>query len=211
MSSRIIIIGGGTAGISIAARLRRAEPGAQVTIIDPAERHYYQPLWTLVGGGLAEFDETDRSMLSLIPEGVVWLQQEVASILPDENKVVIADGKTIPYDALVVVPGIRLAFEEIAGLEAALKNDPKVWTNYAAHSVQKGKKAIAAFTGGKAWFTFPNSPVKCGGGPQKIMWIAETSLRKNQVREKSEVHFVAPGGAIFGVPKYRDALQILVE
>jgi sulfide:quinone oxidoreductase len=211
-SSHVIIIGGGTAGITIAARLRKAAK-VNITIIDPAERHYYQPLWTLVGGGLASFEETDRAMADQIPKGVTWEQDAVAKIDPEAKTVHTKGGKALTYDALVVAPGIRLAFEEIEGFTEALDNDPRVWTNYSPKYVNKGVKAIEAFKkeGGRAFFSFPQSPVKCGGGPQKIMWITEDILRSSGVRDKAEITFIAPGAAIFGVPKYRDALQVLVE
>lgn len=208
---QIVIIGGGTAGVTIAARLRRADSSLEVTIIDPADRHYYQPLWTLVGGGLARFEETDRAMRDQIPAGVTWRQAEVARVAPEQREVVLTDGAVVSYDALVVAPGIRLAFEEVSGLVEALDNDPRVWTNYSPQYVNKGPKAIEAFKGGRAFFTFPNSPVKCGGGPQKIMWIVEDILREQGRRAGAEVTFVASGGAIFGVPKYRDALALLVQ
>lgn len=211
LNSRIVIIGGGTAGITIAARLKRADRSLQVTIIDPAQRHYYQPLWTLVGGGLARFEETDRAMSDVMPSGVTWAQETVSRIDPTTKIVHTEEGAEHGYDALVVAPGIRLAFEEVEGLTEALENDPRVWTNYSKDYVNKGKSAIDTFKGGDAYFTFPNSPVKCGGGPQKIMWIAEQWLAKSGVKAKSTVNFIAPGCAIFGVPKYRDVLQKLVD
>ena len=207
----IVIIGGGTAGVTIAARLRRADSTLQVTIIDPATRHYYQPLWTLVGAGLARFEETDRAMKDLIPSGVTWRQAEVARVAPEQGEVLLTDGAKVAYDALVVTPGLRLAFEEVEGLVDALEHDPRVWTNYSLEYVKKGVGALAAFKGGRAFFSFPNSPVKCGGGPQKIMWVVEDILREQGRREGAEVHFVASGAAIFGVPKYREALERLVQ
>jgi sulfide:quinone oxidoreductase len=208
---QIVIIGAGTAGVSIAARLRRADASLQVTLIDPATHHYYQPLWTLVGAGLATFEETDRPMQALIPSGVHWLQAEVARVDPVARAVSLTDGRVVSYDALVVTPGIRLAFEEVQGLKEALTHDPRVWTNYALESVRKGVGAIEGFQGGRAFFTFPNSPVKCGGGPQKIMWVVEDILRERGRREGAEVHFVASGAAIFGVPKYREVLAQRVQ
>ena len=203
----ILIVGGGTAGISIAARLRKARKEATITVIDPAQRHYYQPLWTLVGGGLARFEESDRPMSAVMPRGVEWVQEEVSRVDPSANRVVLVNGDCVTYDALVLVPGIRLAMEEVRGLPEALAEDARVWTNYSPEFVHKGFRAIQSFKGGRAIFTFPNSPVKCGGGPQKIMWIAEEWFTKNNIRERTSVHFVAPGESIFGVPKYREALE----
>jgi sulfide:quinone oxidoreductase len=210
-NQQVVIIGGGAAGITVAARLRRAAPALAVTVVEPAARHYYQPLWTLVGAGLARFEETDRAMGDLIPPGVAWRQGEVARVAPARREVLLADGAALPYDALVVAPGIRLALEEVEGLEGALEGDPRVWTNYSSRWVRKGPAALQALPpGGRALFTFPNSPIKCGGGPQKIMWVMEDILREEGRREGVEVHFVSSGAAIFGVPRYREALERLV-
>ena len=77
---KVAIIGGGNAGISLAARLRRAGM-TDIGIIEPAETHYYQPLWTLVGGGRAPAAESARSEASVMPSMVavlIWSQPELA-------------------------------------------------------------------------------------------------------------------------------------
>lgn len=211
MPTRIVIVGGGTGGISVAARLKRSRPGLDVTVVEPNAIHYYQPLWTLVGGGLASLEETRRDMKEVIPEGVGWLREEVAGLQPDRNVVATREGTSVPYDVLVLSPGLRIALEEVLGLEEALRSDPRVWTNYLPGFVTKGPAAVDAFSEGNALFTFPRSPLKCGGAPQKIMWIVEETLRHNGVRERARVRFVVPGDRIFGIPKYREVLDEIAE
>ncbi|MEZ4470418.1 MAG: FAD/NAD(P)-binding oxidoreductase [bacterium] len=207
----VVIIGGGTAGITVAARLKRSKAPLEVTIIEPSERHFYQPLWTLVGGSLATLAETERSEESLMPAGVQWIKQAVQAIEPEQKTLRLGNGEAVTYDILVVCPGIQLRIDEVPGLQAALDHDDRVWTNYDLRYVEKGQRAIAAFKGGRALFTFPKSPLKCGGAPQKIMWIAEEWMRKNGVRDQSEVQFITPGAGIFGVPRYKAALTIQAE
>lgn len=212
MAKRVVIIGAGTGGVTVAARLLKTRrDDLEITLVSPEGTHAYQPLWTLVGGGLATLEETQRPAEEVIPGGLTWIRDEVASLEPDENRVRTARGDTIEYDVLVVAPGLRIAIEEVAGLREALDQDPRVWTNYLARYVEKGPQAIARFEGGPALFTFPRSPLKCGGAPQKIMWIAEESFRHNGVRDAAQVEFVVPGDKIFGVPKYQKALDRLAE
>lgn len=206
---KVVVIGGGTAGITVLARLQRALPDAELVLIDRAERHYYQPLWTLVGGGLADFDETDRSEADFVPAGVEWIHDYVEGFLPEQNEVVLQSGARVSYDQLVVAPGLRVALDEVKGLVDALENDPRVWTNYDLRYVGKGPFALDAFAGGDAYFTTPDSPLKCGGAPQKIMWIAEETLRRKGVRNRSQVTLTVPADRIFGVPKYRETLDRL--
>lgn len=206
---KIVVIGGGSAGISVLVRLKKRLPRAELVLIEPAEKHYYQPLWTLVGAGLAELDETERTEAAYVPSGVTWFQERVAGVLPKEGRVVLENGGLIDYDQLIVAAGLRLAYEEVLGLEEALKHDPMVWTNYDRSYVEKGPPAIQAFTGGPALFTTPDTPLKCGGAPQKIMWVTEEWLTRRGIRQRSTVTLTVPGDRIFGIQKYRTVLERL--
>ena len=207
MAKRVVIIGGGTAGITVAARLMRSGAALDVVVVEPSERHFYQPLWTLVGGGLATLAETERSEQSLVPAGVTWIKQRVTGLDPSARQVSLDDGQVLTYDALVACPGLRLVYDEVPGMLEALETDPRVWTNYDLRFVEKGPRAIEQFGGGRALFAFPKSPLKCGGAPQKAMWITEEWLQKKGVRAQSEVHFITPNAAIFGIPCYTEALM----
>jgi len=207
---QIVIVGGGTGGISVAARLARALKNADICLVEPSDKHYYQPLWTLVGGGAADRRSTEREMASLIPEGVQWLRDAVDAFDPQENKLVTKSGITIAYDYLVVAPGIQINWGGIEGLKEAIGHDG-VCSNYSYDLVDSTWASLQASVEGNAIFTYPNTPVKCGGAPQKIMWLAEHYFRKMGRRGAMNVVFASAGGAIFGVPKYRAALEELVE
>jgi sulfide:quinone oxidoreductase len=206
---QIVIVGGGTGGISVAARLARALRDPDICVVEPSDKHYYQPLWTLVGGGAADRASTERDMASLIPEGVSWLRDAVTAFDPAENKLVTRDGQVLEYDYLVVAPGIQINWGGIDGLQEALGHDG-VCSNYSYDFVDTTWKAIQATRDGNAIFTYPNTPIKCGGAPQKIMWLAEHYFRKQGRREAINVVFASAGGRIFGVEKYRVALEKLV-
>jgi len=180
-------------------------------MVEPAKTHYYQPFLTLVGGALATLEETERPEEGLVPDGVHWVKERVSSFAPEVNSLTTESGKRIDYDVLVVAPGLTLAPEEVEGLGPALESDPRVWTNYDPRFVTKGRAAIDSFRGGHAVFTTPDSPLKCGGGPQKIMWIVEEWLRKKGVRDGARVTLTVPGDQIFGVPKYRRTLERLAS
>lgn len=77
----VLIVGGGSAGISVAARMRRAGQD-DVGIIEPATTHYYQPLWTLVGGGRAPIAESARPESKVMPKGTDWIQDAAETIDP---------------------------------------------------------------------------------------------------------------------------------
>ncbi|HJK93249.1 MAG TPA: FAD/NAD(P)-binding oxidoreductase [Polyangiaceae bacterium LLY-WYZ-15_(1-7)] len=209
----VLIVGGGTAGITAAAQLLQAEAPPSIAIVDPAMQHYYQPLWTLVGGGVFPREASMRAMADVIPNGVEWIRDRVAAFDPEGNAVELASGTKLTYDQLIVAPGIQLDWKKIDGLPEALGKDG-VCSNYGYDTVPYTWECIRGFDGshgGNALFTFPNTPIKCAGAPQKIMWLAEEAFRKQGVRAKANVHYVCAGAAIFGIPKYRAALEKLVD
>ncbi|MDH4122262.1 MAG: NAD(P)/FAD-dependent oxidoreductase [Deltaproteobacteria bacterium] len=207
---QVVIIGGGTGGIDVAARLVRVLGAGKITIVDPAQHHDYQPMWTLVGAGQVTKESTRRNMESLIPKGVEWLKDAVVDIQPERNLVKTKGGKTLEYEYLVAAPGIQLDWDKVAGLKESVGKGPVV-SNYAYDTVDSTWQAIQSFKGGTALFTMPAGLVKCPGAPQKIMWLMEDHLRRNGQRNKAEVVFASAGAAIFGIPRYREALEKLLK
>lgn len=207
---RLVIVGGGTAGITVAARMARHLPAGSIALLEPSDKHYYQPIWTLVGAGEATAAQSVRSEAEFIPKGVDWIRQPVASLAPDRNMVVLADGKEVSYESLVLAPGIRVDVGAIPGLAEALKEDPRVSTNYLFETAEKTYRAIQAFRGGVAVFTHPAGPVKCAGAPQKIMYLAEDYWRRHGLRDMAQIHGYFALGSIFGIPGYRPALEAVV-
>ncbi len=205
---QIVIIGGGTAGITVAAQLLRADKKLDVAIIDPAKKHYYQPAWTLVGAGTFKFSETERDEEDLIPKGANWIRYAASEILPDENKVIVDHNTEVTYDFLVVCPGIKFDFDAVEGLPETM-NKNGVCSNYI--DPQYTWEVLKNFKGGNAIFTQPATPIRCGGAPQKIMYMADEHFRKIGVRDKTKVSFITPGTVIFGVPEFAKTLMEIVD
>lgn len=209
---KVLIVGGGTAGITVAARFLRKSKAFEnnIAVIDPADMHYYQPLWTLVGAGVAEKETTGREMGDIIPDGADWIKQAVKSFEPEQNMLTTNEGQTFTYDFLVVGAGIQINWDGVKGLKEAIGNNG-VCSNYSYDHVEYTWETIRNFKGGNAIFTHPNTPVKCGGAPQKIMYLAEDAFQKAGVRDKTKVIFGSANTAIFDVPKYRNTLEKVVD
>lgn len=207
---QVVIVGGGTAGITVAARLRRELRSSDVAIIEPSGKHYYQPLWTLVGGGEARRESTERDEASLIPRGAKWLRDAAVKFLPDESVVLTRDGRRVGYDFLVVAAGIQIDWDRVKGLREAVGKDG-VCSNYAYETVESTWNAIRNFRGGTAIFTQPQNPFKCGGAPQKIAYLADDYWRRSGVREKTRLIFASAAPTIFHVPHYTPALEAVVR
>jgi len=205
---QILVIGGGAAGITAAAQLRRARPSLDIAILEPASEHWYQPGWTLVGGGVFSLDETRRAERDLIPSGVTWIQAAARGLDPDHNQVTTSDGQTLHYDVLIVATGLTLAWDRIKGLAEALGSGG-VCSNYSRDFAPYTWEAIQAFKGGNAVFTCAPMPIKCPGAPQKIAYMADDVFKTKRLAAKVIYATATPG--IFGIPAYAAPLREVVR
>lgn len=208
---KVVIIGGGTGGITVAAQLLRKSSHFQneVLILDPAEMHYYQPLWTLVGAGVTPKEVTGRKMEAVIPDGAVWHQEAVTKVSPEDN-LVTTNEATYTYDYLVVAPGVELNWGKIKGLEETLGKNGVV-SNYSVEHVEYTWETLRNFKSGNAIFTHPLGPIKCGGAPQKIMYLTDEALTNAGVRDEAKIIFTIGKPKLFEVPEYEVTISEVVE
>jgi sulfide:quinone oxidoreductase len=206
---RILIIGGGSAGLSLAARLRRAGEH-DIAVVEPSRDHYYQPLWTLVGGGRASLPISRRGEAGLIPAGVRWVQDHAAEIDPAGRTITLGSGSHIGYQALAVCPGIQLDWDELPGLSGTL-GMRGVSSNYRVDLAPKTWQFLRDLRSGTAVFSLPAGPVKCPGAAQKICYLAADWYRRQGVLGGIRLVLVLPTPVIFGVPEFARVLEQVVE
>ena len=202
---KIVIIGGGNAGISVAAQLLIKNPSLDIAIVEPSDKHYYQPGWTLVGGGAFDIKNTVRNESDFIPKNVSWIKDGAERFEPENNLVITASGQNITYDFMVVCSGIQLEWHLIRGLPETLGKNG-VCSNYSFDIAPYTYECIKNFKGGKALFTQPASLIKCGAAPQKIMYLAADNFRSRGVLRDSEVFFYTGKPGLLRVPEINRAL-----
>ena len=210
---QVLIVGGGSAGITVAAHLRNQDEAPEVGVIEPAKVHYYQPIWTLVGGGVFDREISKRNEADFIPDGADWIQKSAARFDPDSNTVTTEDGTTIGYDYLVVAPGIQLDWEKIPGLKESVgQPGTGVVSNYTYETVPQTWQTMQQLQpGDRALFTQPSTPIKCGGAPQKIMYLTADHLRKRGILDEVSVEFFSPGSVVFGVTEFERTLKKVID
>lgn len=207
---QIVIVGGGNAGLSVASKLLSKNKQLDIAVVDPATKHYYQPAWTLVGSGVFDIKKTERNEADVIPKGVKWIKQKVTGFMPESSAIQLEGGTSLRYDYLVVAAGIQLNWHEIKGLKETLgKNN--VCSNYSFEHAPYTFECLKNFKGGTAIFHNPHTPIKCGGAPHKIMYMAADYFRKHGILDKAHIQYWSGGTRLFGVPKYEKTLLKVCE
>ena len=209
-SHDIVIVGGGAAGIAVASSLHARDRGLDIAIIDPADIHYYQPGWTMVGGGIFDASVTAKTMASLIPRDVHWIKAAVSAFEP-QNNVVILDGcRVVKYNRLIVAPGLKLDWNGIEGLVETLGKNG-VTSNYRYDLAPYTWKLVSELKSGRAVFTQPPMPIKCAGAPQKALYLSADHWRRTGVLDRIDIRFCNAGNVLFGVKEYVPALMDYIE
>ncbi|KAI7833091.1 hypothetical protein BX661DRAFT_141433 [Kickxella alabastrina] len=209
-SYKLVVIGGGAAGLAVSSTLAQALGKNEVAVIEPSPVHYQQPLFTFVGGGLKDFSETHRPTADVVSPDAHLIQQAAAEIDPEASTVTLADGSKVAYDFLVVATGIELNFGGIKGLKDAIGKNG-VASNYSPKYVQNTYEFLQNTTKGNALFTMPATPIKCAGAPQKIAYLADEIFREKGVRNNVAINYYTGLGKIFAVDKYANAMNAVAK
>ncbi|TKY84927.1 hypothetical protein EX895_006007 [Sporisorium graminicola] len=218
-SHKVVVIGGGSAGMAVSHQLIRSGGFTQddIAIVDPSEWHHYQPGWTLVGGGLKDKRDLRRPLASLLDPQLKHYASAVDEFTPEQNQITLANGDKIAYDQLVVVPGLSINYDAIKGLPEALADSSSlVSTIYGYNTCDKVFDTISKLKSGKAIFTQPAGVIKCAGAPQKAMWLALDHWKNQGLYNPADpsnspisIDFATGLPVMFGVPKYSERLNEL--
>jgi len=203
---QILIIGGGTAGLAVSAQLHRKNPRLDIAIVEPSDKHYYQPGWTLVGGGVFNASQTVRNESDYIPQGVTWIRDSALQFDPDNNSVVTGSGEQVTYDFLVVCCGVQLDWHLVKGLPETIGKNG-VCSNYLFQTAPYTYECIRNFQGGRALFSQSGGLIKCGAAPQKIMYLAADNFRRRGILQQSEVSFFTGKPGLLRVPEINAELM----
>lgn len=206
----VVIVGAGAAGISVASSLLKRRSGLEIAVIDPADIHYYQPGWTMVGGGIFEPEQTAKTMGSLIPKGVDWLKTTVTAFEPNNDTIILEGCRVIKYGRMIVCPGLKLDWHKVEGLTNTLGRNG-VTSNYRYDLAPYTWSLVQSMKSGKAIFTQPPMPIKCAGAPQKALYLSADHWYRNEKINDIDIDVNNAGGVLFGVKEYVPALQDYID
>ena len=194
---QVLIIGGGNAGISLAARLKRYKVKG-IAVVDPSEQHLYQPFFSHIAGGTGKAEMAVRSQESVMPKGVTWHRDAATAINPDSKTVTLSSGRDLTYEHLVVCPGIQKNWDGIPGLQSAY-DSLYAATNYSLDLAVKAWRLLSMLRSGTVVFTMPDGPITCGGAAQKPMYLACDYWRSQGVLDDIRVILAVPTETVYGV------------
>ncbi|KAM8710770.1 hypothetical protein ACLKA7_017406 [Drosophila subpalustris] len=204
---KVLVVGGGCGGCALAAKLSTRLGKDKVIVLEPEERHYYQPMFTLIGGGMKRLEQSYKQMADVLPKKAKWLKEKAVEFDPDNNTVRTSGGNTVQYDMLLIATGLQLNYNKVPGLQAALAvPNGKVCSIYSPKYVDRVFNCLRNIKEGNAIFSYPASSIKCAGAPQKIVYIAEHYFRRTGKRDKIDITYNTALPVLFGVKHYADAL-----
>ncbi|KVD73714.1 NAD(FAD)-dependent dehydrogenase [Burkholderia sp. ABCPW 14] len=209
-SHDVVIVGAGAAGLAVASSLLARDPTLDVAVIDPADAHYYQPGWTMVGAGVFQPQATARQMAAVLPRGVHWIKAGVAAFEPLNDAVLLEACRVVRYKQLVVCPGLKLDWHAIDGLPETLGKNG-VTSNYRYDLAPYTWQLVREFGGRRALFTQPPLPIKCAGAPQKAMYLSADHWQRTRRLDNVDVAFYSASPTLFSVPAYVPALMEYVK
>jgi sulfide:quinone oxidoreductase len=206
----VVVVGGGSAGIAVASSLLKRRPGLDIVVIEPRYKHFYQPGFTMVGGGIFEPTQPQTFTEKVMPAGVRWIRTAAAAFSPDRNLITLEDGSRLAYRQLVVAAGLKLDWDAVEGLQESLGSNG-VTSNYRFDYAPYTWELVKALRSGRAIFTQPAMPIKCPGAPQKAMYLSCDRWLREQALENINVRFCTAGAGLFEPDHYVPALMEYVR
>lgn len=207
---KVVIVGAGAAGIATASSLIARDPSLDIALIDPADVHYYQPGWTMVGAGVFKASSTAHTMAATLPRGVRWIKARVDGFDPQGQLVLLEGDRAVSYEQLVVCPGLKLDWNAIEGLSETLGRNG-VTSNYRYDLAPYTWQLVQDLKQGRALFTQPPMPIKCAGAPQKALYLSCDHWLRSGHLGNVRASFFNAGAVLFGVPDYVPALMNYID
>ena len=197
----LLILGGGTAGTMIANKLHKRLPRDEwsITVIDRDDEHHYQPGYLFVPFGGYTPDQIVRSRHHFITDGVELVLAEIDKVVPEDQQVLLQDGRSLPYDYLVIASGTTPRPDQTPGLLGP-EWRKSIFDFYTLEGATALRKALESFDRGRLVVHISEMPIKCPVAPLEFTFLAEAWLREQGLRDRVEMTYVTPLDGAFTKP-----------
>ena len=207
----LVILGAGSAGTMMMNHLSGKLPkGWTITVVDKDPVHYYQPGFLFLPFGTYTEEEIKRPKNKFVPKGVRYVEKGIDRVDAASNVVLLEGGETLPYDALIIATGSRIAPEEIEGMMGPMWHK-EVFDFYTFEGARNLRDFLATWKGGKMVVHLTEMPIKCPVAPLEFAFLADDFFKKRGMRHQVDITYVTPLSGAFTKPTASAKLGYLLE
>ncbi|HVB44019.1 MAG TPA: FAD/NAD(P)-binding oxidoreductase [Streptosporangiaceae bacterium] len=197
---RLLVLGGGTAGTMVVNKLRRRlDSQWQITVVDQDDAHVYQPGYLFIPFGIYQPSEVVRSRHRFIPDGVELVFGEIDLVDPDANEVLLADGRRLGYDYLIIATGTMPRPDQTPGMLGSQWRE-SIFDFFSLDGATALAAALAEFDSGRVVVHTVDMPIKCPVAPLEFSFLAEAYFRHRGMRDRVELTYATPLPGAFTQP-----------
>jgi len=199
---RLLVLGAGTAGTMVVNKLRHRLPPEdwQIAVVEPSDTHFYQPGYLFLPFGRYKPEQVVKATAPLITDGVDLVRGEVDRVVADQNKVLLTDGRSVPYDYLVIATGVTPRPDQTPGMLDGGQWRERIFDFYTYDGALALAKALDAFDGGRLVVHITDMPIKCPVAPLEFVFLADAYFRSRGMRDRVELVYATPLPGAFTKP-----------
>ena len=209
---KLLVLGGGTAGSMAANKLRRklSPSDWEITVVDADDNHRYQPGYLFMPFGTYRPDQVTKSRRKALNKDVPLVYGEIDKVLPEENAVLLTDGRRLDYDVLIIATGVSPRPDQTDGMLGELWGT-KVHEFYTYEGSVRLAETLKTWPGGKLVINIVEMPIKCPVAPLEFAFLADSFFKDKGIRDKVEMTYVTPLPGAFTKPIAAEAFGNTLE
>ena len=210
---QLLVLGAGTAGTMVVNKLRRRLPRSdwRITVVEPSDRHFYQPGFLFLPFGIYAPRQVSKATGRLIAEGVDVVSGEVDRVAADDNRVLLTDGRSLPYDQLVIATGVTPRPDQTPGMLDGGQWRRSIFDFYTYQGAVALAGALDRFEGGRLVVHITDMPIKCPVAPLEFAFLADDYFRRRGMRDRVELVYATPLPGAFTKPIAASRLASMLD
>lgn len=199
---RLLVLGAGTAGTMVVNKLRHrlARADWQITVVEPNDTHYYQPGYLFLPFGTYSPEQVVKPTRPLIADSVELICGEVDQVAMSDNRVLLSDGRSLPYDYLVIATGVTPRPDQTPGMLDGGQWRERIFDFYTYDGALALATALDSFDEGRLVVHITDMPIKCPVAPLEFAFLADAYFRRRGSRDRVDLVYATPLPGAFTKP-----------